>query len=91
MFYNVEDKISIDNGEIVYGWKLYKSEILAGAERHAVWKSPSRELIDVTLDPDNKETILFLEEDKGWKYQGQYTDTIRINLTNNPLIDDYII
>tara|TARA_B100000809_G_C14958778_1_gene466609 strand:- start:41 stop:670 length:630 start_codon:yes stop_codon:yes gene_type:complete len=90
-FYNVEDKISIDNGEIVYGWKLHQSKFLAEAERHAVWKSPIGELIDITSGSTNQNSILFLEEDKGWKYTGEFTDNLRINLTNNPLVDDLIL
>ncbi len=90
-FYNVLDKISIDNGEIVYGWKLHQSEFLAEAERHAVWKSSTGELIDITPDLTNQQNILFLQEDNGWRYDGKYSGNIIINLTDNLLVDDYIL
>ncbi len=90
-FFNVLDKISFDNGEIVYGWKLYQTKILEEAERHAVWNSPMGELIDITPDKENQENILFLEEDKGWKYDGTYSDNIRVNKTDDPLVDDLIL
>lgn len=90
-FYNVLDKVKIDNGLIVYGWKLHKSTFLEEAQRHAVWKSPNGELVDVTPDEVYKDRILFLEEDKSWVYDGKYYDNIRVNTTKNPLVDDYII
>jgi len=90
-FYNVMDKVTNDNGQIVYGWKLHKSIFLEEAERHAVWKSPSGDLIDVTPDEVYKDKILFLEDDKGWVYNGTYSDNVRVNTTANPLVDDFIL
>jgi len=90
-FYNLIDKVAIDKGEIIYGWKIHQTGLLVEAERHAVWKSPIGELIDITPDIERNEKTLFLEEDKGWIYQGQYTDNIRINITDNPLVDDFIL
>ncbi len=89
-FYNVEDKIANDGGHIVYGWKLHKGRLLDEAERHAVWKSPKGHLIDITPENVDKVSILFIEDDN-WVYAGNYSDNIRINTTNNPLVDDYIL
>lgn len=83
-FYNVIDKVNNDNGQIVYGWKLHKLIFLEEAERHAVWKSPNGELVDVTPDEVYNDRILFLEDDKGWVYDGKYSDNIRVNTTSNP-------
>jgi hypothetical protein len=90
-FHNVEDKVANDNGQIVYGWKLHKGIFLEEAERHAIWKSPNGELVDVTPDDVYKDKILFLADDKGWVYDGTYSDNVRVNTTNNPLVDDYIL
>jgi hypothetical protein len=90
-FYNVMDKVTNDNGQIVYGWKLHKSIFLEEAERHDVLKSLNGELVDVTPDEVYKDRILFLEDDKGWVYDGKYSDNVRVNTTANPLVDDYIL
>lgn len=90
-FYNVINKVAKDKGQIIYGWKLHKTAILEEAERHAVWKSSNGELIDVTPVKNNDKKILFIEEDKGWIFKGEYTDNVRVNTTGNPLVDDYIL
>ena len=90
-FYNLIDKVSIDKGMIIYGWKIHQTKLLLEAERHAVWKSPSGELIDITPDVEYSDKTLFLEEDNGWIYEGQYSDNIRVNITDNPLVDDFIL
>jgi hypothetical protein len=90
-FFNVQDKVSIDKGELIYGWKLHQTEFIAEAERHAVWRSPEGELIDITPDSIKAESILFIEDNTNWEYNGQFTDNIRVNLTGNSLIDDFIL
>jgi hypothetical protein len=90
-FFNVQEKKLRDEGEIIYGWKLHKSLILIEAERHSVWKSPKGELIDVTPDRTGINKSLFIQDDKAWEYSGEYTDNIRINITKNVLVDDYIL
>ena len=91
-FFNVPEKVLHDKGKIIYGWKLHdKSKILLEAERHAIWKSPTGELIDVTPDKMYQGHILFIEEDKGWEYEGKFSDNIRVNITDNPLVDDFIL
>ncbi len=90
-FYNVRDKIKNDGGEIIYGWKLHETEFLLEAERHAIWQSDTGELIDVTPDKNYRSYILFLEEDKNWKYNGEYTGNVIVNNTSNPFVEDLII
>jgi hypothetical protein len=90
-FYNVNEKISKDNGEIIYGWKIYQSSLLIEAERHAIWKSPQGELICISPDSTTSQNILFIQEDQGWTYSGEYSDNIRINRTDNPIVDDFIL
>lgn len=90
-FFNVIEKVKRDKGEIVYGWKLYQTSLLFEAERHAIWKSPLGQLIDISPDELNRSNTIFIEEDKGWVYKGEYTDNFRVNITNNPLVDDLIL
>jgi len=90
-FYNVIDKVNFNNGKIIYGWKLHQTRLMVEAERHAVWKSPNGELVDITPDVECQDKTLFLEEDNGWTYKEQYSDNIRINITDNPLVDDFIL
>lgn len=90
-FYNVFEKVSKDCGEIIYGWKIRQSKLLVEAERHAVWKSPTGNLLDITPDSNNRTFSEFVEEDNGWTFNGQYTDNIRINITKDTLVDDYIL
>lgn len=90
-FFNVMEKVSKDNGEIIYGWKIHLSPILLVAERHAVWMSTKGELIDISPDPHNQQNIRFIQEDKGWIYDGEYTDNVRVNITENPIVDDLIL
>lgn len=91
-FYNVQDKVSIDRGQTIYGWKLHKTKFIAEAERHAVWKSPKGELIDITPDRTEAKSILFIEDDnQNWTYNGEFSDNIRVNLTDNPLVNDIIL
>ncbi|OEJ98616.1 hypothetical protein A8C32_05295 [Flavivirga aquatica] len=90
-FYNVEDKISKDKGDIIYGWKLHETVYLQEAERHAIWKSPEGYLLDITPDPNYNTEILFLEEDGDWMFDGSYNGNLKVNNTDNPLIDDLIL
>ncbi len=89
-FYNVMKKVALDGGHIVYGWKIHHGKLLDEAERHAVWRSPNGELIDISPFNSNGK-ITFIEEDMGWKYRGQFEDNIRVNITDNPLVDDLIL
>jgi hypothetical protein len=90
-FFNVGEKVIKDMGEIIYGWKLHRSSIIIEAERHSVWKSPEGELVDLTPDRSGSNKSLFVQEDKGWVYNGKSDDNIRINITNSILVDDYIL
>lgn len=90
-FYNVADKVSIDGGKIVYGWKLHEGTFIDEAERHAVWESPDKELIDITPNISRHSECLFVAEDNGWVYNEGFVDNIRVNKTGSKLVDDYIL
>jgi hypothetical protein len=88
-FPNVDEKVKKDKGKAHYGWAIYQSDILCEAERHAVWENPEGDLIDITPQEPNVDTIMFVS-DNNFIYTGQLVDNIRVNITNNPVVDDFI-
>jgi len=89
-FPSVEEKIKRNGGNILYGWQIWKTQILVEAEFHAVWKSEIGECIDITPKqiPTNK--ILF-KPDINTPYCGIQIDNIRLNITTNTIVDDLIL
>ena len=85
----VDEKIKNDGGQKVLGWQIWKTEHILEAEFHAVWESKNGELKDITPKQIDISNILFLP-DKTLKYDGRQKDNIRLNISNNPLVDDYI-
>lgn len=85
----VRRKVEREGGRIIYGWQIWKSDILVEAEFHAVWETPEGELKDVTPKPPQFNQILFLE-DETLTYEGKQIDNVRINITNNKLVDYFI-
>ncbi|MDD2758321.1 MAG: hypothetical protein PHD72_03035 [Patescibacteria group bacterium] len=96
-FPNVQEKIKRQGGAQILGWQIWQSDFLIEAEFHAIWESPNGDLIDITPKflpiKDGLEIpisqILFLRDPKRI-YDGTQVDNIRLNITRNPLIDDYI-
>lgn len=57
----VGEKIKSDGGNIVFGWTIWEwPSVLWTAEFHAVWRSPTDELIDITPKPNFEKQILFV-------------------------------
>jgi hypothetical protein len=89
-FPNVKRKIDQDGGKLIYGWQLWEYPFLLEAEFHAVWESPSNELIDITPKfPIKTDKILFIPDTKT-DYRGSQIDNFRINTHNIDLVDDLI-
>lgn len=88
-FYNVPKKVAIDGGSIVYGWSVLLGGFLCEAERHAVWLSPNGELIDITKNTHQLTHIIFIPQDL--EYHGQLINNIRLNSTDNKVVDDWIL
>ncbi|GAA4307638.1 hypothetical protein [Nibribacter koreensis] len=89
-FLNVEEKVKRDGGNVHYGWTIHKSEILYEGERHAVWESPDGDLIDITPNESSSNQRMFVS-DNNFIFDGQLVDNIRVNITDNPLVDDFIL
>lgn len=87
---NVEEKVKRDGGRIHYGWSVhFTSGIIIEAERHAVWENDDEELICVTPHPSNHNEVIFISDDVPVDPDLQI-DNVRMNITNNPLVDDWI-
>lgn len=89
-FPNVLEKVKRDGGEIIYGWSIQYGRIIIEAERHAVWKSPAGELIDITPNVLSLPTVNFVI-DSTWVYTGKSVDNVRVNITDTPVVDDFIL
>ncbi|MBA0882461.1 hypothetical protein [Flavobacterium undicola] len=87
---NVVEKIKLDNGSIHYGWSVHFNQgLIIEAERHAVWEDENGDLVCVTPHPAGYDTVIFISDntpvDKQWD-----TDNVRLNITANPLVNDWI-
>ncbi|MCB2410964.1 hypothetical protein [Hymenobacter lucidus] len=89
-FPNVMEKVKRDGGRIHYGWAIHKTTILCEAERHAVWEDEQEKFVDITPTEVQAEYTLFAPDNEGFEYTGQATDNVRINITGNPVVDDFI-
>jgi len=87
----VSEKIRRDGGNIVFGWCIWKTPMITEAEFHAVWKSPSGDLIDVTPKEPPEQRILFVTHDRNLWLDVANVDNVRINNTGSPLVDDFIL
>lgn len=56
---NVADQIARAGGSAAYGWAIWKNRIVLLAEFHAVWVSPSGEMIDVTPAAEGEGNIVY--------------------------------
>ena len=98
-FPSVKEKINRDGGDMLLGWTLRNESFLMSAEFHAVWKSPRGELLDVTpkgiLNPCGEnlsfpvDKILFVPAPHA-KYEERQVANVNLNISGNPLVDDFI-
>ena len=89
-FINVLDRVSQQGGAIVYGWDLMLTDLLFEAQRHAVWQSPDEKLLDITPRVYKSDSSIFIADNR-WYYNGEVTDNVRINVTDNSVVDDFIL
>lgn len=88
-FASVDEMVRRYGGKRVLGWHIWKGKLIAEAEFHAVWKSPDGQLRDIVPRPLFISSILFLPDEKA-VFTGASVDNVRINLSSNPVVDDYI-
>ncbi len=87
----VQEQVKKFGGKMILGWQVWKSTILIEAEAHAVWEDLAEELHDISPKSSgaSPEKILFIEDPR-LKYEGKQIENIRLNITNNKLVDDFI-
>ena len=89
-FINVLNKVAKENGEIVYGWQFAEYSYMIEAQFHAIWKSPNGKFVDITkrVGTDEKKNLFVIDAKR--KFDGTKTDNVRLNTTDNELVDDMI-
>ena len=82
-FFNVPEKVALNGGSMQHGWIIWETpRILLDAEFHAVWRSPTNSLIDISPKPDGEKHILFLPDgNRVWEKEP-------VNNIRRPLIEN---
>lgn len=87
---NVEEKVRKDGGRIHYGWSVHFTDrIIIEAERHAVWENDNQDLICITPHPSKQKEVIFLSDNR-YVDKSEQVDNVRMNTTNNSLVDDWV-
>lgn len=90
-FGNVAKKVERDGGRAHCGWLIHTdSRFIIEAERHVVWENDNSELIDVTPQEPNVTEVIFVSDDVEDVNKCRDIDNVRLNRTNNQLVDDFI-
>ncbi|RYY50590.1 MAG: zinc chelation protein SecC [Chitinophagaceae bacterium] len=89
-FIAVREKVEKQGGRMILGWQVWKTEHLVEAECHAVWEDEEENLHDITPKEINVSEILFVE-DENIVYEDKQIDNVRMNITDNDLVDDLIL
>lgn len=88
-FLNVQTVVSKEGGSCITGWAIWQwANIFIEFEAHAVWETPSSELIDVTRH-EGETAILFLP-DPSVQYEGYKIPSRRFALTSSSLVAELI-
>lgn len=89
-FQNVDTYVKEHGGQRVLGRSIWqRANVLIEAEAHAVWKSPTGDMVDITPHTNNETSILFLV-DHQMTYSGNCIPNIRKALTSSPLVAEFI-
>lgn len=89
-FVTVENKIRTAGGRAQYGWAIwYLPGILMEAEFHSVWVSLEGDYTDVSRRALNFKEIMFLPDPRR-VYSGKQVDNVRIPLSKDPRVKEFI-
>lgn len=87
----VKKKVENFGGKMILGWQIWETNMLMEAEAHAVWEDENEDLHDISPKdfnlPINK--IVFIEDSR-MKYEEKQIQNIRLNITTNNVVDDFI-
>ena len=70
---NVAEHVALHGGQAVFGYAFWSNSVMLMGEFHAVWRSPTGELIDVTKTAEGEETVCFAW-DKGYPADYDFSD-----------------
>lgn len=88
-FPSVDAAVSNHGGNAILGWSLWEFPgVFVEAEFHAVWASPSGELIDVTPKSRPVSRVLFLPDER-LVYSGRQVNNVRRSLSKAPCVSEY--
>jgi len=89
-FGNVAARVAANGGELVYGWQIWTwPHVLVEAEFHAVWRSSSGDLRDITPKHGGDREILFVPDPRR-VYKGVPIDNVRIAIRDDLVVRDFI-
>ncbi|MCF6407208.1 hypothetical protein L3C95_30205 [Chitinophaga filiformis] len=89
-YFNVQEKVARDGGNLVYGWAVWLSDFICEGEHYAVWEDQEGNLIDITPPRVPLEKLLFIPDDR-FIYEGKHIGSIRSSVVDNPLVDHIIL
>lgn len=92
-FYNVQEMVKHNGGEIIYGWTVWSwPNVYMEAEHHAVWRNPGGQLLDVTPKVHSEKIVLFLPDPlRSYDFATEKRlDNIRSSLTQDPLVSQFL-
>ena len=84
-FFNVQEVVWKDGGELLSGWAIWEwPRVSIEAEHHAVWKKVDGRLVDLTPNAAGTRQILFLpDEEAHFDFKGLvHRDNVRQPLTS---------
>ena len=77
-------------GEALVGWSLWELPTLfVEAEFHAIWRSPSGSLLDISPRSSPTARVLFLP-DPVRRYEGRSIDNVRVPIRRDPTLLEYL-
>jgi hypothetical protein len=77
-------------GSVCYGWQIWEwPGVMVEAEFHAVWRSPTGELHDITPKQVPVPQVLFLPDPRR-KYDGLQVPNVRRSLSSDPRVAAFI-
>jgi hypothetical protein len=60
---NVEAYVAEHHGESIVGWKIWECRHWIKAVHHAVWRSPDGDLIDISPEPGEQQTLFLIDDE----------------------------
>ena len=89
-YFNVQEKVAKDGGNLVYGWAVWLSDFICEGEHYAVWEDEDGNLVDITPPRVPLDKLLFIPDDR-FTYEGKHIANIRSSVIDNLLVDHIIL